>query len=337
MRTILLALLLAACSMDRSAEVPEVQSHGTVTQQYLDNAPQRVDILFVIDSSPAMAAVEDRVRAANSDVATVAEGRLAGPRSDLHVGVITADPNDGGILRRTALFDGAYLIDRKTTAASHNNYPGSFAPALLDLTDVGMTGSPDSQPLESLRTALAGNAHNDGFLRPDAKLAIVILTAQDDASPGELADYAAFLRGLKTDEDDVMIAVAGTDASCGGAANPRLQSFAGTRFTTLCDGDLSYFVFTNACVPDNTGSFPSPCLYGDLLDTDPATPGIQADCQASDLGGAYGACDAGNPTPCWRATPNENMCGDDLQFTVDRGDADPPSTQNLVTVECVTR
>jgi len=336
-RTILLALLLAACSMDRTAEVPEVQTHGTYTQQYLDNAPTRVDILFVIDSSPAMAAVEDRVRSAISDVASVAEGRLVGPRSDVHVGVITADPSDGGILRRTALFDGAYLIDRKTTAASHNNYPGSFAPAVLDLTDVGMAGSTESQPLEALRTALSGNAHNEGFLRPDATLAIVILTAQDDASPGELADYAAFLRGLKTDEDDVMLAVAGTDASCGGTANPRLQSFAGARFTTLCDGDLSYFVFTNACVPDSTGSFPEPCLYADLLDTDPATPGIQADCQASDTGGAYGACADGNPTPCWRTWSNANICGDDLQFTIDRGDADPPSTLNWVTVECVTR
>ena len=131
MRTLLLALLLTACSMDRTAEVPEVQSHGVYTQQYMDNAPVKVDILFVIDSSPAMAAVEDRVRTAISDVANVAEGRLDGPRSDIHVGVITADPHDGGILRRTALFDGAYLIDRKTTAANRSNYPGAFAPALL--------------------------------------------------------------------------------------------------------------------------------------------------------------------------------------------------------------
>lgn len=318
--------------MDRTNEVPDVQSHGTMTYQYLDGASPKVDVLFVIDSSAAMTPYAAQVQQTLQLVAQTAETRLQGPRADLHVGVLTGDLGEGGALRHVDVVDGAYMIDRYTPSVDLRNYHDDFAPTMMALTTVGTSGADRVQPLEAIRVALDHDAQNAGFLRDDAKLAIVILAAEDDASPGDPADYRAFVEGLKADEDDAMIAVAAPDAST------RLSTFAEGKMAPLTGTGVVDFVFQNACVPSSSGEgYPFTCLYGDLLDNDAATPGLQPSCVASDDGGVYLACSDTVSTPCWRLFANDGFCGSDPVFTIDRGPLDPPTLTNLVTVECVTR
>ena len=240
------------------------------------------------------------------------------------------DTSAAGAMRHDALVDGAYMIDRYTPSVDLRNYRDDFAATMMSLTDVGTSGAASVQPLEAIRGALDHNAQNAGFLRDDAKLAIVILAAEDDASPGDPADYRAFVQSLKADADDAMIAVAAPDGST------RLSAFAAGKIAPLTGEGVVDFVFQNACVPDASGEgFPSTCLYGDLADRDASQAGVQPSCVASDAGGSYAECGDGVATPCWRIAANPGYCGDDLQFTIDRGDLDPPTLTNLVTVECV--
>ncbi len=332
MRTLILATaLLAGCSLDRTSEVPSVQPHGSVTRTFLDGASPKVDVLFVIDSSAAMTPYEAQVRQTLQLVAQTAETRLRGPRANLHVGVLTADLAGAGAMRHTSVVDGPYMIDRYTPSVDMRNYEGAFADTMLALTDVGTAGSSNVQPLEAIKLAL-GDTQNAGFLRDDAKLAIVILAAEDDASAGDPADYRAFVQGLKADADDAMIAVAAPDTAT------RLATFAAGKIAPLTGAGVVDFVFQNACVPDASGEgYPWTCFDTDLLDTDAAQYGLQPSCTASDDGGTYPACGADGATPCWRIDANTGECSEGLRFTLDRGAMDPPTLTNIVTVECITR
>jgi hypothetical protein len=333
MRTLIFAALLAACSVDHNTpEMPGPhQTGGTTTYSYLDGASPKVDVLFVIDSSAAMAPHEAEVQQTLQLVASAAETRLRGPRANLHVGVLTGDASLGGAMRRIDLVDGPYMIDRFTPSVDLRNYHSEFAATMMSLTSVGTAGAASVQPLEAIRSALDHNAQNAGFVRDDAALAIVVLAAEDDASPGDPADYRAFVQSLKTDSDDAMIAVAAP------AGSTRLSAFAAGKIAPLDSQGIVDFVFQNACVPDSTGEgSPVTCLYGTLLDSDDAVPGVQPSCVVSDYGGTYAACGDGGATPCWRVKSNPGTCGEDLEFTIDRGALDPPSLINYVTVECVT-
>ena len=337
MRTLFFATaLLAGCSMDRTNEVPGVQQHGTMTYQYLDGAAPKVDVLFVIDSSAAMTPYLAQVEQTLQAVAQTAETRLRGPRANLHVGVLTGDMSQGGdagAMRHIASVDGAFMLDRYTPTVDLRNYHDDFATTMMALTSVGTSGAATVQPLEALRTALDHDAANAGFLRDDAKLAIVILAAEDDMSPGDPAGYRAFVQGLKADADDAMIAVAAPDTAT------RLATFADGKVAPLTGEGIVDFIFQNACVPDASGEgYPFTCLYGDLLDSDAAAPGIQPTCSVSDAGGSYAACGDDGATPCWRLSFNSGICDATTPvFTIDRGADDPPTLTNLVTVECVTR
>jgi hypothetical protein len=345
MRIALMLPLLAACSVDRPTDgVPIVESHGAWSMEFPDPAPTPVDILFVIDSSPAAATYQEQIRDSLQNVALL-PGRVAA-RLDLHIGVITADLGDGstderiavpgschgmgdaGLMRRSALVDGAFMTEHTTQAKNFINYQGDFTAALQSLSNVGTAGCAQTQPLEAIRRALR-DPHNAGFVRDDAALAIVILAAQDDQSPGSVDDYRAFLRNLKADEDDVMVAVAGPDgASCGTADVPRLRSIAGERFATLCNEDVYDFVFRSACFPNY---IPIPCLDANLV-------GEHPQCAVWDDGGAYPQCGDGVTGPCWRLENKPGYCDETSRaFILDRGELDPPARDNMVELQCATR
>ena len=347
--------MLSACTEDRSFEIPEVTSQHTLTFAYPDRSPTKVDILFVIDSSPAMQPFQEIVHTNIADVATLSMQRLGG---DVHVGVITADLGDGtadeltalpgschglgdaGALRRSVLVDGAFMTDRRTQDGDLVNFRGDFASALENLTDVGASGCAHTQPLEAIRIALDHDPHSAGFHRPDAKLAIVLLAAHDDESPRPVAEYQQFLRGLVADEDDVMLAVAATDGtSCGSERTDRLRAFAGDNVHSLCDDELWSFVFRSACVPSDSGAPVIHCIDEPLRDLDAAAPGLQASCAVWDDAGAYPHCGDGIAGPCWRLEDNSQQCsfGPNLAFRLDRGTLDAPDPDNVVHVECVAQ
>jgi hypothetical protein len=193
-----------------------------------------VDLLFVVDSSHTMQQEQAALGSAFIDHFVAVLEAEHGARPDLHIGVITTDMGigeqeasiqncsvngDDGALRRPATAcapTDAYLIDADGGATV--NYPGTLAEAFQCLITVGTEGCGFEQPLASLRRFL-NRDDAAAFLRPEAALAVVILTDEDDCSAddthlfdttqmditselGPLTSYRCFEFGVRCDPDD---------------------------------------------------------------------------------------------------------------------------------------
>lgn len=189
-----------------------------------------LDLLFVIDDSGNTAHLQQSLDEGLPGLFD----RLG--TLDLHVGVVTSDlgtstssgdiapdigavgtggcsgVGNGGNLRvGDALVDGVFLSDvGLPDGTRQRNYDGELAQAVGQMVRVGSTGCGFEQPLAAMRTALEANPANAGFVRPDAMLAVILLTDEDDCSARDAA-----LFGPAT------------------ADNPQ-QSFRCTRFGVTC-------------------------------------------------------------------------------------------------------
>ncbi len=171
----------------------------------------KVDVLFVIDDSPMMLAKQNalRIRFASFEQALVQ--RAMSQPLDYHIGAITTDlgagattigachpDGDGAKLQAFGkaepqncgefnLDGGNYIAyNQRTGGAPETNFTGvtALADAITCITAVGDQGCDYPQPLEAAYRALHDTTilENEGFLRPDAMLAIVWLTDRDDCS-----------------------------------------------------------------------------------------------------------------------------------------------------------
>ncbi|MDQ3301249.1 MAG: hypothetical protein M3619_32105 [Myxococcota bacterium] len=179
-------------------------------------AARSIDLLFVIDSSPAMRAHRENL-AANTrsfiNVLATVEGGLP----SVHIGVVSADlgttgalddvagprvgdrcagRGDAGAFRRVANVDGDYLVDLILADRTRpHNYTGELPDVFAELARVGDDGCELVQPLEAMRRALRSDP---SFLRPAAHLMVIFVTAQDDCS----FPRTSFLDGLRLDPVD---------------------------------------------------------------------------------------------------------------------------------------
>ena len=164
-------------------------------------APRALDVLLVIDNSPAMAPHRARWITNARGLGRVLES-LPGGLPSVHVGVVTTDlgtrgrddvlgpsvtgcrgRGDAGRLRTSAGMLGNYLSDIVLADGTRQrNYVGAFADVLGDLFDAGTEGCGYVQPLEAMSRALASTPANPGFLRADAELLVVFVTSNDDCS-----------------------------------------------------------------------------------------------------------------------------------------------------------
>jgi len=172
----------------------------------LTQAP--LDVLFVIDDSPSMKLAQDKLLRSFPAFMTQLDGQPGLP--SLHVAVVSQDMGAGdgsipncnstrgkkGIFQYTArgscaatnLKSGATYIEN---AAGATNYTGDIADVFSCIAALGETGCSYTHQFAALTRALgidnaAAPAENQGFLRPDAILAIIMVTRQDDcsAAPG---------------------------------------------------------------------------------------------------------------------------------------------------------
>jgi hypothetical protein len=95
--------------------------------------------------------------------------------------------------------NGNFISDIEGTAGGPRitNYAGSLEDTFSCIATLGPNGCGFEQHLGSLKKALVGNPANAGFLRPDAFLAIVIISDEDDctASNPRLYDPSSSLQG----------------------------------------------------------------------------------------------------------------------------------------------
>ncbi len=223
MRSLLaLALALSACTETMPPEEDPVTSVVTRIEipMYVNT---QLDLLFVIDNSPAMAAAQMKLVADYRAMIERLSHAVFGELADVHIGVTTTDPADQGRLRHAR-----FLVDAPQFGwERERNYDGPLVDQFLDLTAVGTTGSAEASPLDAARRALSP-AVNPGFLRRDATLAIIVLTAGDDHGDQPIAEVIDSVKALKSDPAKVIVAGAfGACAADGisATAAPRLAAF----------------------------------------------------------------------------------------------------------------
>jgi hypothetical protein len=307
---------------------------------------RKVDLLVVMDDSPAMGPFAGGVRARLPGMLRALS--LASP-AHYHIGVITSDTY------RRPLID---FIDVDQVTGRNNLAPGEdLETAFLRLTDVGTSGAQDTEPLEaSWRALMDASQREGGFLREEALLIVLFIAATDDGSPGPDSKYISFFGGpggIKRNPLDVAVyAIDGFDERCAPPASrlnrvvlampaPHLRR----QVTSLCADDYSGALavlseqILCACVPS--------CLYAPLTSVESPDCVVYQRTHLRDGSLAVRPlppCSPAGP-PCWRFTTSPQcapICaheGDPAQrllFEIDRGpDRDPP-INTVVVAECVT-
>lgn len=196
-----------------------------------------LDLLFVIDDSPSMSDKQVALAAAFPmmiDVLSSVDGGLP----NIHLGVITTDMGTsssgsapGAAIGQTGTGgcaghgkDGALIANAATPehflsdVAGPNgtrvrNYTGDLPSVFSSLALVGAGGCGFEQPLSAMSRALT-NPANSAFFRPEANLAVVILSDEDDCSAksadlfapespalGALQSFRCFRHGVTCDQD----------------------------------------------------------------------------------------------------------------------------------------
>jgi hypothetical protein len=235
------------------------------------------------------------------------------------------------------------------------NAPATLTAAFTCLADFGTNDCGPTQPLSVALDALSGSprAGWEGFLRPNAYLLIVVVSAEDDASgqpgaPTPVADLVARAKSLKPDPSQVVVSVVGPgDCAAGDVQGPRLLEFAqnfGSNglYIGLCSGQLTAAVIR---VAESINDRLAPPCAAKVRDTDAVTPGLQPNCTIVMTSGiASGgtvmttipSCDDGAP-PCWRLVTGTCSGGaDGYVVSIDRGSDWCFETPSNFTIECLS-
>ena len=185
-----------------------------------------VDLLFVIDDSSSMIAEQ-------SNLIASFDGFIAGIQdyldevNDYHIGVVTTDAyalNQAGCQMLGALVtESAVGVCGPWAQGRYVTLADELAPAFTCAANVGAEGDSNERQiaaaLRAIDPAMAGSgACNEGFMRDDALLVIVLITDEDDpgsplagqGSPGDPSSWFAEIVARKGVETNVvMLALAG--------------------------------------------------------------------------------------------------------------------------------
>jgi hypothetical protein len=273
--------------------------------------PDRVktDILFVVDDSGSMAAEQTRLASAFSDFINQLSSTPV--QNDFQIGVTTTSVDwpicdssldgagecIGGFTLRTGYppYPGGppYAAGALVAASGHPAILAAGSPTLVPdfiaNVQVGIAGSSKEQGLRAMRLALEARVQdgaNAGFLRPGARLAVIVVTDEDDCSdlaspPAVIWDpardrchsdadqallppvqaFADFLLGpLAGEMRPVTVAVvAGVDPVTKQPAMPSCNSFGyqANRYKQLVDAFGAAGFIDDVCQPDFTPTLAS--------------------------------------------------------------------------------
>ena len=175
---------------------------------------QKVDIVFMVDNSPSMLPLQSALLTSFPAFVNVLK-TLPGGLPDLHLGVVSSDTGpgkfdlpayhcpfhgDGGRFQSQprGLCTAAPLPPTQNFLQASNNqqtknYTGDIADVFSCIAALGDQGCGFEGQLKSVRWALDPlnlPSDNQGFLRNDAYLAVVLLTNEDDCSLPDDSDLA---------------------------------------------------------------------------------------------------------------------------------------------------
>jgi hypothetical protein len=206
-RTLLTLLLTAGCGGGTVLSVDAAAPAADLAPDVAANPFTKLDVLFMMDNSAGMVDLW-------ADLPLILPTflgelrKLPGGLPDLHVGVITSDlgagvrplanggcakpGGDRGVLQTKptcGLEAGARFISSAANGTV-NNFTESMDKVFTCMATVGVTGCGYEHQLQAIRLALDETVtiENQGFLRPDAVLAIIMFTDEDDCSADPLTD-----------------------------------------------------------------------------------------------------------------------------------------------------
>ncbi len=191
-----------------------------MTNTFVVPAPEKADVLFVIDNSGNMGAVQTTVA---QNLTEFIQQVDAAPFKDMNFAVTTCDLDPVGGEGGRFIFGPAH-----PSKVLHSSSP-SLVAEFYPKTFVGTGGSGDERCVEASATALREpliSGHNAGFLRPDARLEVVWISNEPDVSTQSPAHWIQFFNDLKP-----CFGFGG----CGGRITYRAHAING--FTSTCPGD----------------------------------------------------------------------------------------------------
>jgi hypothetical protein len=209
----------AAC-LSPPVESPQAKVIQQTPIRVPQNEQNKVDILFLVDNSPSMDAMQTELKKKFDQFFTVFETLASsGTFADLNIGVVTSDYGAGNTPNLSGGCDkspGGQRGILQTAAAAGTpeamagcmgpqgnpfihyafnpgggataNLPGgatdtaSLVSTFTCMASVGSNGCGFEHQLESVYAALKNTNENKGFLRPDALLTVVFVTNEDDGS-----------------------------------------------------------------------------------------------------------------------------------------------------------
>jgi hypothetical protein len=170
-RTLALAVLSLFACTDDAPSGGGVTGTTHVESYWLPAlTPAKLDLLFVIDDTTAMAPHQQPLAALPAQIEQMTNGDY-GISASYHFGVVTTDAASNGALRGSTAFGEPFVIHDNTFSGTANNYQGSLGSALASLWPSAASSTASNQPLETMHAALANNPANAGFVRTDAYLA----------------------------------------------------------------------------------------------------------------------------------------------------------------------
>ena len=225
-----LAVAALAASCDGALPGPcEDGSCGTQAswrKTFQSIVSRKIDVLFVVDDTPAMTPYAGALPAGFADMAAVLEGLPQPGPASLHVGVVRAGRCDQSTRGAACGIGAGEQFLRAEWCETVTNFSGALTDALACVGDLGTTNCEPAEPLAAAVDALATPPRPgwEGFLRPDAYLMIVVIAAGDDPSAQPAIDVAQLIKSVKADPSQVVVSAI-VAKSCATGDPVRLTEF----------------------------------------------------------------------------------------------------------------
>ncbi len=170
-------------------------TYQAVEEDFLQsNSSAKLDILWVIDDSGSMATAQDSL---SSNLDSFIHNFIT-KNVDFKMAITTTDTSTAA--KKGHMVTGS---DTKLTSAKAHADPNQFMIDFANLCKVGITGSGYEKGLEGMEGFMTRFAST--WMRPDANLAVVIISDEEDQSPNSPASYWSNLAANKTSAGQVKV------------------------------------------------------------------------------------------------------------------------------------
>ncbi|MCA9522080.1 MAG: hypothetical protein KC609_13960, partial [Myxococcales bacterium] len=250
-------LLIQSSDQNNANFVIPMKGEGTDSDFQVDEfvqlSGQKVDILFVVDNSGSMGEEQDNL-SANFD-ALIKEAKKW--NSDFQLGIVTVEIEENNSNRGKLRGDPRIIklgtppdytvveSQFKSTIKVGTGYSGAqeagleaariaLTPPLI--TDTGLSCAQDADcPGADLCVQNICGGYNRGFLREDASLEIVIISDEEDQSPGGTDFYIDFFKNIKGYQNDGLMHVSVIVGPKGGCTNEFGSAEYGKRYIEVAN------------------------------------------------------------------------------------------------------